>query len=402
MSTPNTKVLRIVFDNVPLFKDSHLEIPLVALDRVADKAQVFNIHKTIYTQKIIALAGVNASGKTSTLKLLYLGMAIVLKNTSLNECSYGTDFLVDNSKLTIDFFHDSCFYRLQSVIGVNSNDLTEQHTLYFKEEILYRKSTNDIHKKNDVFSFDETDIIRKRSTMEQEALSVLKDDDSIVITVTRNCSTALTQLFPFTDINLLAAPGATPSKVLHVFDPSLDMLNVNNNGGQFSYQVKFKDWSDPITLHSPLSLSNLVSSGTIKGQNLMSLIRIVLKSGGYIIVDELENHLNKELLRMITNLFKNEQINYFGACLIFTTHYTEILDFMDRKDNIFIARKNYQGITGIDILNYAHEVRRNDVKKSDVILSNYIRGTVPRYEDIQELEDSLCMEQTPISNSFIN
>ena len=78
-----------------------------------------------------------------------------------------------------------------------------------------------------------------------------------------------------------------------------------------------------------------------------------------------------------------------GACLIFSTHYAEILDFMDRKDNIYITRRN-QTDTSIELLNYASEVKRNDVKKSDVILSNYIEGTAPSYESIQALEDYLC------------
>lgn len=123
----------------------------------------------------------------------------------------------------------------------------------------------------------------------------------------------------------------------------------------------------------------------------MAHIKNVLLTGGYLIVDELENHLNKELVHMIMSIFKNERINKHGACLIFSTHYTEILDFMDRKDNIYITRRNQKGAS-IELLNYASEVKRNDVKKSDVILSNYIEGTAPSYESIQELEDYLCRE----------
>jgi len=68
------------------------------------------------------------------------------------------------------------------------------------------------------------------------------------------------------------------------------------------------------------------------------------------------------------------------------------LDFVDRKDNIFITRKAPETPDRIEILNYADEVHRNDVKKSEVLLSNYIQGTAPRYADIQALEDSLCEE----------
>lgn len=121
----------------------------------------------------------------------------------------------------------------------------------------------------------------------------------------------------------------------------------------------------------------------------MMLVESVLQTGGYLIIDELENHMNKELVRMITDIFKNERINKHGACLIFSTHYAEILDFMDRKDNIYITRRN-QTDASIELLNYASEVKRNDIKKSDVILSNYIEGTAPSYESIQALEDYLC------------
>jgi hypothetical protein len=40
---------------------------------------------------------------------------------------------------------------------------------------------------------------------------------------------------------------------------------------------------------------------------------------------------------------------------------------MDRKDNIYITRRNRTDAS-IELLNYASEIKRNDVKKSDVIL----------------------------------
>ena len=40
---------------------------------------------------------------------------------------------------------------------------------------------------------------------------------------------------------------------------------------------------------------------------------------------------------------------------------------MDRKDNIYITRRNRTDAS-IELLNYASEIKRNAVKKSDVIL----------------------------------
>ncbi|WP_295156755.1 AAA family ATPase [Selenomonas sp. AE3005] len=390
MCGKRVNILRIVYDNVKLYKDNRFEVNFIATDRVSDPEQVYQIYGNVYSQKMVALAGINASGKTSALKLIHWAMTIVLQNDSLNENSiYGRDFVQDGTILTVDFYCDNKFYELRSEICINKVEGTSQQRLYFKDEWIYVKEKSKVHKKNDCLSFEE--LLYQRSELKEEVKSVIKDDDSIVITVTRDNETELHQLLPFTDINLLMATDNIPTDWLHVFDPNLEALKVyKGDNDSDSYQVKFKGWKKAVTFNNPFMLSNVVSSGTIKGQNLIYHIKKVLKSGGYVIVDELENHLNKELVRMITNIFKDENINKNGACLIFSTHYVELLDFVDRKDNIFITRKEPENPMAIEILNYAKEVKRNDVKKSEVFLSNIIQGTAPRYEYIRALEDSLC------------
>ena len=225
-------------------------------------------------------------------------------------------------------------------------------------------------------------------------MSVLKDSDSIVIRATRNNDTVLRQMMSLTNINMLATSGTTPGVILQAFDSNIETLTSNVEAENISYKIKFKNKSKEITINNPLELVNVISSGTIKGQNIMYFIREVLQNGGYLLVDELENHLNKELLRMITDIFKSDEINKNGACLIFSTHYTEILDFMDRKDNIYIVRRQRAADNAIELLNYSQEFPRksNDVKKSEVILSNFIKGTAPSYEYIQALKKNLCSE----------
>lgn len=391
MKTKDIKILGIVFDNIDSYRDNRFKITLVATDRVSEKKQVYKLYNNIYTQKMIALAGINASGKTSALKLVSMAMSIIIENTSLNDSSlYQYNFLRNGSIMTVYFYCDDKFYKLQSEICLKMNKDSENRW-YFNDEWLYCKTKNQIHCKKDIFEFDDSMLLHQRSKMSDDTKAVIKDDDSIVITVTRKSTTEVYQMLPYTDVNLLLTFGDMPISALHVFDSNLEMLSVaEKENGSASYRVRFKNWDNALTLHSPLTLSNIVSSGTIKGQNLLYRIKRCLKSGGYIIVDELENHLNKELVRMITNIFKDEQINKHGACIIFSTHYVELLDFVERKDNIFITRKCLDNVASIEILNYASEVHRNDVKKSEVLLSNYIQGTAPRYEYIKALEDSLC------------
>ena len=384
------KILRIRYENIPLFHDGCFEFSLMAEDRVSDPTQVFQLRRNLYTQKLSALVGINASGKTSVLKLIYLAMSIVLERGSLNTLVYDKSLLQDETKITIDFCHGDSCYELHSIIGKRAPSRGMGTELYFKEEQLFKKPLASIKSKKDALYFDQTRLALQRSQLPKDALGFLKFDDSIVISImTDRQLPAVRSLIAFTNNNALMLYGQSASEVLHAFDSNLEMLSSSMIDNNISYTIKFK--SDPRTFHvtSEWVLNNLISSGTIKGQNIMMLIEDVLQTGGYLIVDELENHMNKELVHMITNIFKNEHINKYGACLIFSTHYAEILDFMDRKDNIYITRRN-QTDASIELLNYASEVKRNDVKKSDVILSNYIEGTAPSYESIQALEDYLC------------
>ena len=388
--TDSIKILRIQYENIPLFHDGCFEFSFLAEDRVSDPAQAFQLRKNLYTQKLTALVGINASGKTSVLKLIYLAMSIVLERGSLNTLIYDKSLLQDETKITIDFCHGDSCYELHSIIGKRAPSRSTGTELYFKEEQLFKKPLASIKSKKDALYFDQTRLALQRSQLPKDALGFLKFDVSIVISImTDRQLPAIRSLIAFINNNALMLYGQFASEVLHAFDSNLEMLSSSMIDNNISYTIKFK--SDPRTFHvtSEWGLNNLISSGTIKGQNIMMLIEDVLQTGGYLIVDELENHMNKELVRMITDIFKNDRINKYGACLIFSTHYTEILDFMDRKDNIYITRRN-QTDASIELLNYASEVKRNDVKKSDVILSNYIEGTAPSYESIQALEDYLC------------
>ena len=386
------KILSVSYRNLPLYNDGKLSFDLTAFNRVVDPQQVFPLQRHLYTQKIEAIIGINASGKTSSLKLLYLAFAIVLSNVSLNEGPvYGREFLQDGVELTVLFAAGNKCYELTSVFGRKVEDKTKLPVLFFREEILKEKSLASVSSKRNLFDFTGTDVnITRRSGLPKEVHAVLRDDDSIAITVTKDSTTSLHQLISFTNMNVYLSQGVTPIEVLHVFDPMLDELKMESNGEELTYTVRFANQERPMVVHSPFGLDNIISSGTIKGQMMMMLIKDTLRTGGYLLVDEIENHMNKELIRMITEIFKNPEINRQGACLIFTTHYTEILDFIDRKDDIYVARRRKEQPRKLELLNYAHLVNRNDVKKSEVILSNYLGGTAPSYEAIRDLEDYLC------------
>lgn len=383
------KILKIHFDHISLYNEKGFTVNFAASDRVSDSREVFELKKPVYTQKLLALAGINATGKTIALKLIYLAMSVVLNHSSLNGTdSLGAAYLEDNSRMIVDFYKDGLIYELESIFQKD-----HAGRLTYREEYIRRKSIQSVKTKKDIYSFDETHRWIQRSKLQEEIQAVLQDDDSVAIMASRNNGISLRQSIWLTNMNLWAAVGKVPSEILHVFDPMLDELETEVHGSDISYTVKFKNKNVPYQVHNIYGLENLISSGTIKGQNLLSMMRDVLHTGGYLLVDELENHMNKMLVQMILDIFKNPRMNPRGACLVFTTHYVEILDLVDRKDDIYITRRTRDEKKLLEIINYKDVVKRNDVKKSEVFLSNYIGGTAPSYENMIALEDVLCQKK---------
>ena len=78
-----------------------------------------------------------------------------------------------------------------------------------------------------------------------------------------------------------------------------------------------------------------------------------------------------------------------GAVIIFTTHYSELLDDMVRNDAIFITRNN----DGLSVANLNSLLKRDDMKKSEVYQSNFLGGTAPKYQALLALKNSIIAAQ---------
>ena len=115
------------------------------------------------------------------------------------------------------------------------------------------------------------------------------------------------------------------------------------------------------------------------------MVKEVLATGGYLLVDEIENHFNKEIVMTLIRFFMDSHLNKKGGTLIFTTHYPELLDEYDRNDGISIVR-NRKGIT---VENLSQLLKRNDIKKSDAYQSGMLEGTTPVYDAYMRLKKNL-------------
>lgn len=377
-------ILRVKFDNIGLFKRGFC-IDLTAVDRVSDKLQVTQIMKTIYAQKVIGIVGINASGKSTALKLIKIVMDLLLGHKGLDQLEIPKYMLKDNSTIEIDFFHKNTFYRISSVlgerVGLQNDDGKE---LYFKNETIYGKNASEVKNKKTLFEYYDENIIFTRKQFEEQELSTLKPVDSIVIAITKEEKVYYTDMIQETNINLYKVRGTAQTDFINLFDESIKSLNYNDD----NLEICFKANDEEYNCDNAMLGHEFLSSGTIKGGNLIYKADLALKRGGYLLVDEIEIHMHKELVLTIIEFFNDPEVNKNGATLIFTTHYAEILDSMERKDNIYITTKKED--YSCAIIRFSDEIKRNDIKKSDIFLSNYIDGTAPSYESIERVRKLLC------------
>ena len=189
-------------------------------------------------------------------------------------------------------------------------------------------------------------------------------------------------LVAFTNVNLFFPEGGDiPTEIITLLDPTIEHITVENVNDKVITRLKFFNQNELVLLE-PNELNVYLSSGTVKGVRVFTDAARVLKNGGYLLVDEIENHFNRELVASLIRLFTNKKTNPKGAVIIFSTHYPELLDELDRNDSVFITRSD-KGL-GVDNLNAL--LSRNDMKKSEVYQSNFLGGTAPKYKSLVALQ----------------
>lgn len=391
------RILKIEYDDIPIFNNG-FQLDLTGKDRVLDSESLAHVWNTTYTQSVVALTGINAVGKTTALKLLNLAFQVVVNNRGLNDLQLKIPLIVDEMifskgiKMRVTFYSNKNYYQLESIIKgrlTSSNELTR----YFESEVLREKPRSSVKSKKDIFNFTQAKE-KRRSDLSEEELRILKSEDSMVVIVTENKNKTVD--FILNSLEERVIPVLNPVKenidkrILKVLDSNLAELGYDGE----NVFIKFENKNTRIESDSSLILEDVLSLGTIKGQNIFKKSILALKSGGYLLIDELENSLNKEIVNVIINIFNDKNINKNGACLIFTTHYPEILDYLERKDNIYVLKRDINQKT--TVTRYSEHVKRNELKKSDVILSNYIKGTAPSAIKINQLEDYICQEVSSV------
>lgn len=380
------KILRITAQGLPLFKQE-LDIIFYAQQRVDedDKENLFRLSTkpSVYLHTANAFIGINASGKTSALKAILLALSIV-KNEPINHVDAKT-ILGGTDKAVFRI----CFYGANQNVCCLETEITSKKTkagdfVYsIVNEKLWEKPIDTAPSKKALMDFSQMEPVAIRNENE----IFLSDDVSFIIAHNKRTKDSLDiySLLSYTNVNVLSFSEDIPLEVIAFLDPTIEKLCFEQMENKTFIHLKFKG-EDELILNNAMDLEQYLSSGTIKGIITFSMVKEVLQSGGYLLVDEIENHFNKEIVTTLVRFFMDSKLNKKGGTLIFTTHYPELLDEYDRNDGIHIVR-NRSGITAENLSNI---LKRNDIKKSDAYQSGFLEGTTPAYEAYMRLKKSLA------------
>ncbi len=372
-------LLKIVVDGLVLFEDK-IDIDFYAEQRVSsdNNEMVSPCFGNVYTNNVMSIVGINASGKTSLLKVISFVIEFI-NGESINNIS-NKDILRNTDRVTIEaYFYDPSngVCKLESgIINIQNNEIDNRYIV--SGERLWVKKITKVKSKKDLFVFEDNQITRIRDNKAE----FLKDDTSIVLLLNKNKSFHLKDLIRLTNINLLGLIGNFPHELIAFLDPSIENISFDRETSEA--KLKFYD-RDEIQVANPILFEQYLSSGTIKGINIFINAMMVFEEGGYLIVDELENHFNREIVATLVRFFMNKSVNKNGATLIFSTHYSELLDEFERNDGIYVVRNR----NGISAQKLSDVLKRNDIKKSEAFQSDFLEGTVPAYESYIELKKAI-------------
>ena len=318
------------------------------------------------------------------LKVLLLALGIInnepINHINTKEILGNTDKAVLNVYFYSETNNEIC--RLETVI-TSENTRIEGAVYRIVSESLWSKKVEEVTTRKAMLDFDG----RKPIIVRDEQESFLSDDVSIMIAYNKKTGEHIkvVSLLHLTNINVLPVSEGIPAEIISYLDPTIENLYFEEKNEKPVIHLKFKD-KEEIVLNNAIELNNYLSSGTVKGMITFTLAQEVLKDGGYLIVDEIENHFNKEIVSTLIRFFMDGKLNKNGGMLIFSTHYPELLDEYDRNDSIFITR-NRDGITAENLSNI---LKRNDIKKSDAYQSGFLEGTTPTYEVYMQLKKSIA------------
>lgn len=385
--------LKTQIENHPLFEDG-LDFSLMSDARITENTrdQLTNLDGNLWINNLITIVGKNATGKTTIMRTIIGILQLLLYGNSIDQTSL-QDILVGDQPITItSYFYGSNQVLYKDVVTFKQNADKLNKKWIIDNELIYKKEFKNRFTKKEILKFDNIKPLYERQNLGELATSILSPDDSIfrlVLAKEKYRTQLIIDNLMLANINALFYDDEkVPAAILNFLDPSIEYLNIEsetddaNHIKKIIYHLKFKNSKEEITATGFDVIEHYLSSGTAKGITLYGRVMVALRTGGIMFVDELENHFNHAIVRSFIEDFADPKINVNRAILIFSTHYSELLNDLERGDEIYVAKRNQK----IELQRYSAANVRNELKKAEVFESDYLGGTAPEYSAYMALK----------------
>lgn len=304
------KLLRIQANGLPLFHKT-VEISFYAMQRVQEehKQAVTRLFNNCYINNVEAFIGINASGKTATLKVISFVMnlldAAALNHESIpNILGVGTTAIFD-----IDFYSKQKIYHLHSEILKETKRDGKYEIKIVSESLWSKRVTMKINKFN-LLDFAGLDPIKIRDDKNHD----LPEDVSIMIATKKENNDAMFSAFFQATSDFyyhFEFEGPLFPDLIGLLDPTIEYIKGERINQKSLYKLKFKEGSE-LSFNNSMELGYYLSLGTLKGIWVYNYAIKMLGLGGYFIIDEIENHLNKELVAVLIRFFLDQRTKIHG------------------------------------------------------------------------------------------
>jgi len=375
------KLIKIEASGLPLFKDD-FEVSFFAQQRVADddKGYLCEIFDGIYTNCVNAFIGINSSGKTSVLKLVSFSLGL-LNGNRINDMDEKT-ILNGTTHAEINTYvyaKPGKLLKIHTEIEPVTDE--EGNTRYIiSDEWIREKDANKSVLKKVLCTFNEN--INPKYVHISTRKRKLFDDQSCIVNRNKKVDESMPsrKIMGREHLDVFSVIDNFPYEALTFLDPNIEYLKPDTIEDKKVLKLKFKK-TDEYVIYENSELTNYLSIGAVKGIYTFALAFDALKNGGYILIDEIESHFNREVVSTLFRFFMDGRLNKHGATIIFSTHYPELLDVYDRNDGVIIIRN----LDGIDATNLCEILHRNDLKKSEAYQNGSLEGTTIHFDRYKAL-----------------
>ena len=176
-------------------------------------------------------------------------------------------------------------------------------------------------------------------------------------------------------------------KLIRLFDDSIEIVKPIKEENNKLNSFYFKRYSQlESTRVDLITLQKILSGGTVRGVNLYALSIIVFLTGGHIIVDEIERNFNRNLVENLLLMFNDKDINKKDGSIIYSTHYSELLDVGNRCDNVNVLHR-FDDVITLKNMHTDYNVRTDMAKSSQFNQNTF--DTMINYHLLMDLKDSL-------------